>query len=183
MTLNNSKILITGGFVALGYNLINCLKANFDCDIHVVDNFSSGHVNFIRNVDFTYMDIGNYEKVNSFFQNYKPNYIFHLAAHFVYQNSVDHPLSDKNTNIVGIVNLFEAQKNNRELQKIVFASSSCVYGNNDIMIEEKLVFSYYTPYAINKYVGELYSKYYAEIHNMPVVNARILIKKNYLLTV
>lgn len=173
MTLDNSKILITGGFGALGYNLLNYLTANYNCTIHVIDNFSAGHANFTNQVSFSYIDIGNTEKVNTFFKDYKPNYIFHLAAHFANQNSVDHPLSDINTNIIGVVNLFEAQKNNSELKKIIVASSSCVYGNSEMMSEEIQVSPYDTPYAINKYVGELYSKYYSEIHNIPVVNARI----------
>lgn len=173
MTFDNSKILITGGFGALGLNLIQYLTANFNCSIHIIDNFSAGHINYSNDYDFTYIDIGNAEKVNSFFSNYKPNYIFHLAAHFANQNSVDHPLSDINTNIVGLVNLFETQKNNKELKKILFASSSCVYGNHEIMSEEINVSPYDTPYAINKYVGELYAKYYSEIHNIPVVSVRI----------
>lgn len=173
MTFNNSKILITGGFGALGHNLIQFLKANYDCTIQVVDNFSAGHTNFSNGVIFSYIDIGNTEKLNTFFKNYKPNYIFHLAAHFANQNSVDHPLSDINTNVIGVVNLFETQKNNKELKKIIFASSSCVYGNSEIMKEDIHVSPYDTPYAINKYVGELYCKYYAEIHSIPVVSARI----------
>lgn len=173
MTFNNSKILITGGFGALGYNLIQYLIKNYNCTIHVIDNFSAGHVNFSNEVAFSHVDIGNTEKLNTFFKNYQPNYIFHLAAHFANQNSVDHPLSDISTNIVGVVNLFEAQKDNKELKKIIFSSSSCVYGNSQIMSEELQVAPYDTPYAINKYVGELYCKYYAEIHNVPVVSARI----------
>jgi UDP-glucose 4-epimerase len=173
MTFDNSKILITGGFGALGYNLIQYLKANYNCEIQVIDNFSAGHVNFSKDVNFSYIDIGNTEKMNSFLKNYKPNFIFHLAAHFANQNSVDHPLSDISTNVVGLVNLFETQKHNLELKKIIFASSSCVYGNHELMSEDINVSPYDTPYAINKYVGELYAKYYSEIHNIPIVSARI----------
>lgn len=173
MTFDNSKILITGGFGALGFNLIQYLKANYNCEIQVIDNFSAGHVNFSNEVNFSYIDIGNTEKMNSFLKNYNPNFIFHLAAHFANQNSVDHPLSDISTNVVGVVNLFETQKHNQELKKIIFASSSCVYGNHEIMAEDINVSPYDTPYAINKYVGELYAKYYSEIHNIPIVSARI----------
>jgi UDP-glucose 4-epimerase len=173
MTFNNSKILITGGFGALGYNLIQYLTANYNCTIHVIDNFSAGHANFSDKIVFTYVDIGNTEKLSTFFKNYQPNYIFHLAAHFANQNSVDHPLSDINTNVIGVVNLFETQKDNKELKKIIFASSSCVYGNSEIMKEDIHVAPYDTPYAINKFVGELYCKYYAEIHGIPTVSARI----------
>ena len=173
MTFENSKILITGGFGALGYNLTQYLTSKYDCSIHIVDNFSAGHTNFSNQVTFSYIDIGNTEKINTFFKDYKPDYIFHLAAHFANQNSVDHPLSDISTNVVGLVNLFETQRDNKKLKKIIFASSSCVYGNQEIMKEDINVSPYDTPYAINKYVGELYSKYYSEIHHIPVVCARI----------
>lgn len=168
-----TKVLITGGFGALGYNLTNYLLKEGNYDIHVLDNLSSGTANFSSEINFTHMDIGNSEKVFSFFEKYKPNIIFHLAAHFANQNSVDHPISDATTNVLGVINIFEAQRNNPSLQKIIYASSSCVYGNEAIMNELTPVSPYDTPYAINKYVGELYCKYYAEIHKVPAVCARI----------
>lgn len=173
MGFNNSKILITGGFGALGYNLIQHLQAHYQCEIHVVDNLSAGIVNFDTTVAFTHLDISNAEKVASFFEGYTPNYIFHLAAHFANQNSVDHPVSDASTNVLGVINIFESQRKNTELRKIIFASSSCVYGNSKIMKETDAVSPYDTPYAINKYVGELYCKYYAEIQHIPSVCIRI----------
>lgn len=167
------KVLVTGGFGALGMNLIKVLQSEGIYDIHVIDNFSSGTVNFDPAIKFSYLDISNTEKVQSFFKNYKPHYIYHLAAHFANQNSVDHPLSDASTNVLGIINIFEAQRTNTELKKMVYASSSCVYGNLEHMNESATVKPYDTPYAINKYVGELYAKYYSAIHNLPVVCARI----------
>jgi UDP-glucose 4-epimerase len=171
--MENSKILITGGFGALGYNLTQFLIKNYNCDIHIIDNLSAGVINFDKNISFTHLDISNSEKVKSFFERYKPNYIFHLAAHFANQNSVDHPLSDANTNILGLINIFESQNNNSELKKIIYASSSCVYGNAKVMKEDVKIVPYETPYAINKYVGELYCKYYSEIQKKPNVIIRI----------
>jgi nucleoside-diphosphate-sugar epimerase len=167
------KILITGGFGALSHNLIKKLHLDSNNEIHVIDNLSAGTANFSKSVTFTHLDIGNTEKISAFFKNYKPNYIYHLAAHFANQNSVDHPISDVSTNVIGIINLFETQKGNNELKKIVYMSSSCVYGNSEIMSETVNVNPYDTPYAINKYVGELYCKYYSEIHNIPSVCIRI----------
>lgn len=166
-------MLITGGFGALGYNLTLQLESLGGYDIHIIDNLSAGIANFSKNVAFTNMDISNTEKVKSFFDKYKPNVIYHLAAHFANQNSVDHPISDVSTNVIGMINLFEEQKNNTELEKIVYASSSCVYGNNPVMSEDVNITPYDTPYAINKYAGELYAKYYAEIHKLPVACLRI----------
>jgi len=173
MSESKTKILITGGFGAIGYNLSRQLLNVGNCEIHIIDNFSSGVVNYSDAYSFSYLDISNTEKVQSFFSKYKPNVIFHLAAHFANQNSVDHPISDISANVVGLVNIFEAQRTNTELKKIVYASSSCVYGNNAVMLEDSSVKPYDTPYAINKFVGEMYCKYYSAIHKLPNVCIRI----------
>jgi nucleoside-diphosphate-sugar epimerase len=78
-----------------------------------------------------------------------------------------------NTNIIGIINILETQKKNPELKKFIYASSSCVYGNALLMNESNNISPYDTPYAINKYAGELYCKYYSEIQNIPSVVIRI----------
>jgi UDP-glucose 4-epimerase len=171
--MKSNKILISGGFGAIGINLINKLLENSLNDIHVIDNLSAGTVNFSSKVQFSYLDISNSEKVNFFFEKYQPNFIFHLAAHFANQNSVDHPISDVEANIIGVINILESQKKNKFLNKFIYASSSCVYGNSTEMCETSEISPYDTPYAINKYVGELYGKYYAEIHGIPLICARI----------
>jgi UDP-glucose 4-epimerase len=170
--MKNEKVLITGGFGAIGTNLISTLLIN-NCEIKVIDNLSSGFINYNKNIDYTFLDITNYEKVNSYFENYKPDYIFHLAAHFANQNSVDHPISDTNTNVLGLINLLEIQKKNKNLKKFIYASSSCVYGNSINMIEDQDISPFETPYSINKYIGELYTKYYSNIHSIPIVSVRI----------
>jgi nucleoside-diphosphate-sugar epimerase len=168
-----TRILVTGGFGALGHNLIQRLQTRGDCELHVVDNLSAGVANYSAGIRFTYLDIGMSETVGSFFRSYKPHVIFHLAAHFANQNSVDHPISDATTNVLGTINLFETQKENRDLRKVVYASSSCVYGDHEVMSEATPVGPYETPYAINKYVGELYCRYYANVHHVPTACARI----------
>lgn len=171
--MNQQRVLITGGFGAIGVNLVATLRADPGLEVCVVDDFSSGVVNYIPQVQFTHLDIANAERVAGFFRDYKPNQIYHLAAHFANQNSVDHPVSDTMTNVVGTINILEAQRTNTYLKKFVFASSSCVYGNNTEMSEAVAITPYETPYAINKYVGELYCRYYAEVHAVPTVCARI----------
>jgi UDP-glucose 4-epimerase len=173
MKTNKIKILITGGFGAIGHNLTNLLSQEPNNEINIVDNLSAGITNFKEGINFSHLDISNPEKVNKYFRNFQPDYIYHLAAHFANQNSVDHPISDVTTNIIGTINLLEAQKNNPSIKKVIYASSSCVYGNNSNMSEDVSIKPYDTPYAINKYVGELYCKYYSEIQNIPTVCVRI----------
>ncbi len=173
MTIEKTKVLISGGFGALGFNLTQALQRMDSYDVHIVDDLSAGVANFSKNVAFTHLDIGNSEKVGAFFKAYRPNLVFHLAAHFANQNSVDHPISDVSTNIVGLINVLESQRENPTLRKVVYTSSSCVYGNLTEMKEAASVGPHDTPYAINKYAAELYCRYYSEIQGLPTACARV----------
>jgi len=168
------KILVTGGCGAIGRNLVKNLSKDGNYDIYVLDDLSSSkELPPMRNVEFIHISVTNSEKLTPLLSKLEPNFIFHLAAHFANQNSVDYPVSDIMTNILGFVHVLESQRGNQNLEKIVYSSSSCVYGNIQFMNEEADVSPYETPYAINKYVGELYCKYYSEIHNLPTVCVRI----------
>lgn len=169
----NKKILVTGGCGAIGVNLVNALVESNEMDVYVIDNLSSGNNELPEQAKFSLIDISNKEKTHNYFSDFQPEYIFHLAAHFANQNSVDHPVSDVSTNTIGLINLFEAQLENDKLKKVVYASSSCVYGAAPEMKEDISVGPYDTPYAINKYTGELYSKYYSLVRGIPSVCARI----------
>lgn len=173
------KILIAGGMGAIGKNLIITLNSKFDCSILVIDNISSENKNFVsffdnyNNVRVEILDISNKEKLNVLIKEFNPNYIFHLAAHFANQNSVDFIYSDLNTNVIGTLNLLEASRQLLSLEKFIYASSSCVYGNSTLMSETDSIFPYDTPYAINKYIGEMYMKYFYHQFNLPTISIRI----------
>jgi nucleoside-diphosphate-sugar epimerase len=174
-----NKYLIAGGLGAIGKNLVNSLISYNECSILIIDNLSSENLDYAsyynkyENVNVEILDISNYEKLVSIVLNYEPNIIFHLAAHFANQNSVDYIYSDINTNIIGTINLLESARRLDCLEKFIYASSSCVYGNSALMAENDPIFPYDTPYAINKYVGEMYMKYYYHHYNLPTVSVRI----------
>ncbi len=172
--MNKTKVLIIGGCGAIGSRLTKKLLDEGSSEIIVIDNLSSSiKLKEQTNLHFEYIDIGNQEKVTSFFKKYSPELIFHMAAHFANQNSVDHPISDVETNIIGLINIFESQRNNPNLKKIIYCSSSCVYGDQAVMQETDPVRPFETPYAINKFVGELYCKYYSELYSIPSAILRI----------
>jgi nucleoside-diphosphate-sugar epimerase len=167
------KYIVIGGAGAIGTNLVNMLVALGE-ETLVLDNLSSGSLDHVNeNVVFKYCDIRDKEKLKDIIIEFSPNYILNLAAHFANQNSVDYIYEDINTNIIGIINILECCKNLQNFKKYVYASSSCVYGSQELMNEKDNVEPYETPYAINKYVGELYSKYYTEQFNIPITNVRI----------
>ncbi len=175
--MKNKNILITGGAGAIGINLVKRLLKLDVNSILIIDNFSSGNKEFIpkdERVEYRYIDISRIDTLFNILNNYEIDYIFHLAAHFANQNSVEHPFSDIQTNIIGTVNLMEFLKNNKKnIKKVVYTSSSCVYGNIEYMSEDQFIYPYETPYAINKYSAELYMKYYAHLFKIPTISVRL----------
>ena len=173
--MTNSVICITGGAGAIGSNLVRFLLDLNPKKIIILDNLSSGNLNFISKhskVEFHHVDITNSEKLSSLIP-FDTDYIFHLAAHFANRNSVEYPLSDQKTNVEGVINLLEISKK-LNLKKFVNCSSSCVYGNrSSLMSIDDSLYPFDTPYAINKFVSELYCKFYSEHHKIPTISVRI----------
>lgn len=174
--LKNARVLVTGGAGFIGNNLVRRLLQNDVSNIVIMDNQSSGMAVFLPNdsrITFVGMDIDKMDKLNFVINQHEFDYVFHLAAHFANQNSVDHPFSDIQTNIVGTVSLLEILKFHKSLRKFVYASSSCVYGTASQMNEETYIYPSETPYSINKYTAELYTQYYAHLFHVPTVSIRI----------
>jgi UDP-glucose 4-epimerase len=175
-TLKNARVLVTGGAGFIGNNLVRKLLAENVSQILIMDNQSSGMSIFLPDdprIIFVGMDIDKMDKLNFVINQHEFDYVFHLAAHFANQNSVDHPFSDIQTNIVGTVSLLEILKHHKSLKKFVYASSSCVYGTAEQMNEETFIYPSETPYSINKYTAELYTQYYAHLFNVPTLSIRI----------
>lgn len=174
--LKNARVLVTGGAGFIGNNLVRRLLQNDVSNIVIMDNQSSGMAVFLPNdsrITFVGMDIDKMDKLNFVINQHEFDYVFHLAAHFANQNSVDHPFSDIQTNIVGTVSLLEILKFHKSLRKFVYASSSCVYGTASQMNEDTYIYPSETPYSINKYTAELYTQYYAHLFHVPTVSIRI----------
>lgn len=174
--LKNARILLTGGAGFIGNNLVRRLLQNEVSQIVIMDNQSSGMAVFLPDdprIIFVGMDIDKMDKLNFVINQHEFDYVFHLAAHFANQNSVDHPFSDIQTNIVGTVSLLEILKFHKSLRKFIYASSSCVYGTATEMNEGTFIYPSETPYSINKYTAELYTQYYAHLFHVPTVSIRI----------
>ena len=168
--------MVTGGAGFIGNNLVRKLLAQQVANIVIMDNQSSGMAVFLPDdprITFVGMDIDKMDKLNFVINQHEFDYVFHLAAHFANQNSVDHPFSDIQTNIVGTVSLLEILKFHKSLKKFVYASSSCVYGTAEQMNEQAYIYPSETPYSINKFTAELYTQYYAHLFHVPTVSIRI----------
>ncbi len=104
----------------------------------------------------------------------KLDFVFHLAAHFANQNSVDNPETDLEVNGLGTLKLLQ-YSHLAKVSKFVFASSGCsVYGSQaPLPLKEDYVSLHLdTPYQITKLLGELYCNFFHNYYGLPVVIAR-----------
>ena len=164
-------ILITGGAGFIGRNLINYFSEK-NYKIILIDNLSSGYNNFSSNKKIIFIkgSINNSNVLSEAFAH-KPYYVIHLAALFANQNSVEHPSKDLMTNGIGTIKILEWSKK-IGVKKLIYASSSCVYGNKKIMKESDNLMPG-TPYAISKLIGEYYSKFWSEYYNLNIIVVRL----------
>ncbi len=169
-------ILITGGAGCVGGNLTRKLSDLGAEKVIILDNMSSAyHWNVVKadNVEFVEGDIRSDEDLNRVFKE-RPDYVYHLAAHFANQNSVDQPETDLMVNGLGILKVLEhAQLTG--VERFVYSSSGCgVYGLDSKMPfkEDDISISLHTPYQLTKLLGELYTNYFHNLYDLPIVNAR-----------
>lgn len=174
---NNLKktVLITGGLGFIGQNLCKELIKNYK--IIIVDNYSSKAIakNFLnkKKIKLIKCDISNFISLKNKISALKFDAVIHAAAHFANQNSIDYPLHDLKSNILGTLNILEICKN-KNIRKFLYLSSSCVYGDNSKNnLEIDNINPYETPYAISKFSAELYVKFYHEYYNIKSVIIRI----------
>jgi nucleoside-diphosphate-sugar epimerase len=170
------RVLVTGGVGCIGSNLVRVLLKADTERIIVIDDLSASYEwNLPKDprVYFIKGSILDDERMKRAF-GFKPDYVFHLAAHFANQNSVDHAETDLLVNGLGTLKTLE-YANLVGVDRFVFASSGCsVYGSQaPLPLKEDFVSIHLdTPYQINKLVGELYCNYFHDYYKLPVAIAR-----------
>jgi nucleoside-diphosphate-sugar epimerase len=167
--LAKTKTLIIGGAGAIGSYLSKELSEN-NHDVTIIDNLSSGHYELIKDLNVSFIKHDIVEPITM-----EPDFevIIQAAAFFANQNSVEHPIDDLRTNGIGMINCLEFAKENRDLKKFIYLSSSCVYGNKYNQSENAKIEILDTPYAITKYIGEKYCEYYNENYKIPIIVLRL----------
>ncbi|MBN1617876.1 NAD-dependent epimerase/dehydratase family protein [Candidatus Dojkabacteria bacterium] len=166
------RILVTGGCGFIGANLIKKLKI-YTSNIICVDDLSANSGHPQDEIDFVELNVSDFDSVSKLFNEYKFDYIFHLAAHFANQNSVEHPVEDMKTNLIGTYNLLENTSINCPEASFIFSSSSCVYGDGNLgFAEDNKIGLLSTPYAIHKYASEKYCEMYTFLNGIRTINIR-----------
>ncbi len=171
------RILITGGAGFIGSNLAEALlkdeRVNF---VRVLDNLSTGFLHNLesfqshQSLEFMKGDIRDYETCLRACEGIDA--ITHQAALGSVPRSINDPLTTNNVNITGTLNVFTAAKE-KKIKRIVYAASSSTYGDHPGLPKvEDIIGRPLSPYAVTKYVNELYARVYADLYELELVGLR-----------
>jgi len=172
MDLKEKNILVTGGCGFIGSHIVEELFERNS--VKVVDNLSSGNINnlkpFLESVRFFEEDIRNKKNVYKIFKDI--DIVFHEAANPFIEKSIKYPDYDFSVNVGGTMNILEACRK-YDVERIVFASSSAIYGEPIYLpIDENHPKNPKSPYALGKLACEEYLKLYSEIYDIKYVILR-----------
>lgn len=164
------KVLVTGGAGFIGSHLVDALIEKGH-QVLVVDNLSTGKRDYInKKAEFFEIDLRDFEKIRPVFENM--DYVLHLAALPRIPLSIAKPRESNEVNVGGILNALLASKE-AKVKKFIYSSSSSVYGRQEeLPMKEDMTPQPLNPYALQKYVGELYCKIFSEIYGLPTVSLR-----------
>jgi UDP-N-acetylglucosamine 4-epimerase len=171
------RVLITGGAGFIGSNLTEALLHDERVSlVRVFDNLATGSLDnlkeFSSNKKFEFLegDIRNYAACLAACKNI--DLISHQAALGSVPRSINDPLTTNDVNITGTLHIFTAAKESK-VKRIVYAASSSTYGDHpDLPKVEDKIGNPLSPYAVTKYVNELYAKVYANVYGMELIGLR-----------
>lgn len=164
------KCLVTGGAGFIGSHLTDALISQGH-EVVVVDNLSGGsRENINPKAEFHQLDLRDLDAIRPLFQGV--DFVFHLAARPRIPLSIKDPISSHDNNLNTTLNVLVASRD-AGVKKVVYSSSSSVYGNkNQPPQREDMVPDPLNPYALQKYVGELYCKVFSSLYKLPTVSLR-----------
>ena len=165
------KVLVTGGAGFIGSHVADALLAE-GCEVHVLDNLSGGREeNVPDGAVFHNLDIRD-QAVKDLFAEHRFAVMCHLAAQMDVRVSVADPKFDASVNVLGLLNLLEAGRENG-LEKVAFASTGgAIYGEPDPSVNdggpqpESHPTRPLSPYGITKLVSEHYLRFYELTHGI-----------------
>lgn len=165
--------LVTGGAGFIGSHLTNALIKK--CDrVTVIDNLSTGHLENLSDVmdEITFIkgDIRDIDLLKKLFRGVEV--VFHQAALPSVPRSVKDPIASNANNIDGTLNVLVAARD-AGVRRVVCAASSSAYGDTEVLPKtEDMPGNPLSPYAVTKYVGELYAKVFSRVYGLETVSLR-----------
>jgi UDP-N-acetylglucosamine 4-epimerase len=169
------NILITGGAGFIGSNLCEHFLSRGH-RVVCLDNFATGHRHnltaFANNRDFTLIeaDIRNIEDCRKAVKDI--DYVLHQAALGSVPRSINDPITSNDVNISGFLNMLVASRD-AGVKRFIYAASSSTYGDSESLPKvEDVIGKPLSPYAITKYVNELYADIFTRAYGLETVGLR-----------
>lgn len=175
MKNNATTILITGGAGFIGSNLCEYFLQK-EYKVLCLDNFSTGHKEnialFLENKNFKLIDadIRNIEQCRDSVLGV--DYVFHQAALGSVPRSLKDPITTNDVNVSGFLNMLVASRD-AGVKRFIYAASSSTYGDSKSLPKiESVIGKSLSPYAITKYVNELYAEMFSTTYGMETIGLR-----------
>ena len=175
MNIRDKKILITGGAGFIGSNLCDYFL-NHNNEVICLDNFATGHRHniekFISNSNFTLIegDIRDLETCKKAVEGV--DYVLHQAALGSVPRSINDPITSNDVNVSGFLNMLVASRDGN-VKRFVYAASSSTYGDSKGLPKvEDVIGKPLSPYAITKYVNELYATIFSNTYGLETIGLR-----------
>jgi UDP-N-acetylglucosamine 4-epimerase len=171
------NVLVTGGCGFIGSNLVPALLAQPQVDkVIVLDNLSTGkHHNIepcLGNDKFLFVEANICDRQICDELCQSVDVISHQAALGSVPRSINDPITTNEVNITGFLNLLVAAKENK-IKRFVFAASSSTYGDSKTLPKmEDVIGKPLSPYAVTKYVNELYADVFSRVYGLPFIGLR-----------
>ncbi|PZD76595.1 SDR family oxidoreductase [Mesonia sp. K7] len=173
--LKNKKVLVTGGAGFIGSNLCELLVEN-QVKVTCLDNFATGHR---HNIEYL-LSQENFQLIEGDIRDLKTcqkacqdqDFVLHQAALGSVPRSIQDPITSNEVNVSGFLNMLVAARD-QGVQRFVYAASSSTYGDSKSLpkIEDKIG-KPLSPYAITKYVNELYADIFKKTYDLDCVGLR-----------
>lgn len=165
-----AKVIVTGGAGFIGSHIQDALVER-GFVVHIIDNFSTGtRENINPAATLHELDIRDYKKIAPIFNGAR--FVFHLAAFPRVEPSIQDPVTSHDINLNGTLNVLQAARD-AKVAKVIYSASSACYGNPDSFpISESAPARPMSPYALQKYVGELYCALFSFLYGLQTVSLR-----------
>ena len=173
--IENKKILVTGGAGFIGSNLCETLLKNNN-EVVCLDNFATGRpeniIPFFSDSNFRLI-VGDIRKLEDCQRACEGvDYILHEAALGSVPRSIKDPVTSNDVNVSGFLNMLVAARD-AKVKRFVYAASSSTYGDSESLPKiEDVIGKPLSPYAITKYVNELYADVFAKTYGMECIGLR-----------
>lgn len=173
--IENKKVLVTGGAGFIGSNLIDVL-IDQNNEVLCLDNFSTGHLKNIeyhlKNPNFKLIDGDIRDMETCLKACNEVEIVLHQAALGSVPRSINNPMLTNEVNISGFLNMLWAAKENN-VKRFVYAASSSTYGDHPgLPKKEETIGNPLSPYAVTKYVNELYAQVFSNTYGVETIGLR-----------